>query len=97
MPASSNAPIAFVDNAHCPETFTTGAAGFAFLGPIVTITFESARVDHSESPGKLSRVACQRLVMPVDAAQNLVLALNDFLSKNGLDPSEKAQAGGTKQ
>jgi hypothetical protein len=86
-----------VDDPHCPETFTTGASGFAFLGPTVTITFESARVDHSASPGKLTRVACQRLVMPVDAAQNLVLALNDFLAKNGLDPSGKLQAGGTKQ
>jgi hypothetical protein len=75
----------FLDNPLAPETFATAATGFFVADGNVAITFESARVDHSQSPGPVSRVVVGRVVMPVQGAQALAIGLFDFLEKQGFD------------
>ena len=79
--------VAFIDNPHAPEFFSTDATGFFRLGSNIMVTFETVNVDHSTSPGPVRRVVIGRLILPADAAQRLVVGLNDFLAKQGLDPS----------
>jgi hypothetical protein len=97
MPSSSNPQVTLIDDPHCSETFATGVSGFAFVGSNIVITFDCARVDHSTAPGPITRVVCQRLVVPVETAQSLVVNLNDFLVKRGHDPSRKVQGNVTSQ
>jgi hypothetical protein len=89
--------VQFADNISAPEVFSTGAAGFGLLFGNVVITFESAKYDHSEPPGPITRAVNLRLVLPTQAAQALVLGLNDYLVKQGLDPTAAAKAGATAQ
>jgi hypothetical protein len=76
-------PIKFVDNPLAPEVFASGATGFFVSNGNVTITFESLRADHGDTPGPLSRVAVSRLVMPASGAHGLAVGLFDFLDKQG--------------
>ncbi len=78
----------FIDDPHAPEIFASDATGFFMLGGNIVITFESARVNHAVSPGPISRVVSARIVLPVAAAQGLVVGLNDFLAQMGVDPSD---------
>jgi hypothetical protein len=75
--------IQFVDNPLAPELYASGATGFFVSNGIITITLESVRPDHAETPGPLSRVVVGRLVMPAAGAQGLAIGLFDFLEKQG--------------
>jgi hypothetical protein len=75
----------FVDNPDAPEIFSSGATGFFVANGNITITFESARADHSQSPGPVYRTVVSRIVLPVAAAQGLAVGLFDFLEKQGFD------------
>ena len=82
------AEIPLLDDPHAPDLFATGTAGFLNLDGTIVITLEALRSDHSSTPaGKVSRLVVGRLVLPAKGAQRLALGLNDFLSKQGLDPS----------
>lgn len=94
---SSNPPVNFVDDPQAPETFVSGISGVFHVNGIVSVTLESHRVDHSTAPGPVNRVVVQRLVMPVSAAQALVVGLNDFLDKQGLSPSSAVKGEQTTQ
>ena len=50
---------------------------------MISITLESARADHSKSPGSINRVVVGRLVMPAQGAQAMAVGLFDFLEKQG--------------
>ena len=82
-----------INDPHAPETFTTGCCGISIGPGTVSLTFESARCDHSDPNCPMERVVVGRLIMPVGAAQALVLQLNDALQRSGLSPSRAATAG----
>ena len=75
----------FVDNPEAPEIFSSGATGFFVANGNITVTFDSARADHSQSPGPVYRAVVGRIVMPAAAAQGLAVGLFDFLEKQGFD------------
>ena len=86
-------PPRLINDPHAPETFTTGCCGLSIGAGVVTVTFESARCDHSDPNCPTDRVVVGRMVMPIGAAQALVLQLNDALQRSGLSPSRAATAG----
>lgn len=90
-------PVAFLDDPHAPEIFASGITGYFILNGNVVITFESARADHSASPGPVNRVVCARIVLPIGAAQDLALNLHDLLARQGLDPTAAAKGSATSQ
>jgi hypothetical protein len=82
----ANEPIVrIVDNPAAPEIFASAATGFFVANGNVTITFESARADHAESPGPVYRAVVGRVVIPAQGAQALAIGLFDFLEKQGFD------------
>lgn len=96
MPDRQGSPV-LVDNPHAPELFASGASGFFIFNGNVVITFESARVDHSISPGPVNRVVVGRVVLPIAGAQGLVLGLHDILAQQGADPTAAAKGGASSQ
>jgi hypothetical protein len=79
---------ALIDSPHAPTVYATGIAGLWLNQGSVHMTFETARIDHSTSPGAIQRVAIGTLVMPVGAAQAFAVALFKFLSERGQPPPE---------
>ena len=86
-------PVPLINDPHAPEVFTTGCCGLSIGPGTVTVTFESARCDHSDPSCPMQRVVVNRMVMPIQAAQALVLQLNDALQRSGLSPSKAVTAG----
>lgn len=82
-----------INDPHAPEIFTTGCCGLSIGAGTVGVTFESARCDHSDPTCPTQRVVVGRMVMPIAAAQALVLQLNDALQRSGLSPSRAATMG----
>lgn len=70
----------FVENLNAPEIFASAATGFFVANGNISIAFESARADHSQSPGPVSRVV---VVIPISGAQALAIGLFNFLEKQG--------------
>ena len=91
--AAPQPPIPLINDPHAPEVFTTGCCGLSIGPGTVAVTFESARCDHSDPNCAMQRVVVNRLVMPIAAAQALVLQLNDALQRSGLSPSQAATSG----
>ncbi|HEY2048857.1 MAG TPA: hypothetical protein VGH03_05915 [Caulobacteraceae bacterium] len=89
--------VNFIDNPHAPEVFASNVSGFAHVAGNIVITLESVRIDHSADPGPVNRVVVGRLMLPVNAAQGLVVGLNDYLNKLGLDPTVAMTGGQTTQ
>jgi len=87
--------LLFSDDLSAPEVFSTGAAGFGLLLGNVVITFESLRYNHDTPPRQPTRTVNLRLVLPVQSAQLLVLGLNDYLVKQGLDPTAAMKGDAT--
>jgi hypothetical protein len=85
--ASPAAPP-LIDNPLAPEVFADEAMGFFLHHGNLSITFSSARVDHTSNPGPVSRVVVGRLVLPVSGALGLAIGLYDFLKKMGIDPAQ---------
>jgi hypothetical protein len=75
-----------IDNPTAPEIFADEATGFFVHNGNLSITFSSARVDHTSDPGPVSRVVVGRIVLPVNGAQGLALGLSMFLQKMGIAP-----------
>ena len=94
-----NPPVpALIDNMLAPEVFSDGAISFFLLNGVVRIALTSVRSPQSPGgPGQPIPVVIARLSLPVAAAQNLALGLNDFLEKHGLSPTAAITAGETKQ
>lgn len=85
-----------IDNPHIRDLFATQALSFHMVaGTNVSITFTCARW----SPVKKAyqHVVVERIIMPLPAAQNMAVALNDFLIKQGHDPSAALTAGESRQ
>jgi hypothetical protein len=78
--------VSFVDVPLAPDVFADEAIGFFVRNGVISITFSTARVDHSTAPGPVNRVVIGRLVMPIDGAQGLAVGLYDFLAQRGLAP-----------
>ncbi len=90
-------PVNFVDDPHAPEVFASGIAGLFLSGGNVVIALESARVDHSTTPGPVNRVVVARAALTITAAQDLVVGLNAFLESRGLSPSDAVRGERTAQ
>jgi hypothetical protein len=75
--------IKLVDNPVAPELYASAATGFSASNGTITITLESLRADHSDSPGPVYRTVVGRIVMPAAGAQGLAIGLFDFLEKQG--------------
>ena len=86
-------PPKLLNDPFAPETFTTGCCGLSIGPSTVTLTLESARCDHSDAACPVERVVVGRVVMPLQAAQALVLQLNDALSRSGLSPTQAVTVG----
>jgi hypothetical protein len=86
-----------LENPFAPEIFASGASSFSILsaGSAVSITLASARWNGTEN--RFQHVVIGRLVMPLPGAQGLVAGLNDFLVKQGYDPSAAIAGGETAQ
>lgn len=96
MAKTPNTQIEIIDSPHTRDLFATQAMGFSMVGGSnVSITLTSARW----SPVKkvYQHVVVERLIMPLPAAQNMAVKLNDFLIKQGHDPSAALTAGESRQ
>ncbi len=82
-----------IDDPHAPEFFATSCCGFSIGQGHVTLTFESARCNHFDPKCSMNRVVVGRIVLPVQAAQALVIELNNSLQRSGFNPSRAATAG----
>lgn len=82
-----------IDDPFAPEFFASACCGFSIGQGHVTLTFETARCNHYDASAKMSRVVVGRVVIPAQAAQALVLQLNDALERSGLSPTKAAAAG----
>ncbi len=82
-----------IDDPMAPEVFASRCCGFSIGQGNVTLTFESVRCNHFDPNGAMNRVVIGRVVMPVAAAQALVLELNSSLAGSGLSPLHAATAG----
>jgi hypothetical protein len=85
-----NAVPKLVDDPKAPELYAVAATGFFNANGVISITLESARADHSKSPGPINRVVVGRLVMPAAGAQALAVGLFVFLEKLGFIFAKKA-------
>jgi hypothetical protein len=85
-PTNPQVPVSFVDNPMAPDVYADEAVGFFVRNGVISITFASGRVDHSTTPGPISRVVIGRLVIPIEGAQGLAVGLYDFLAQRGLTP-----------
>lgn len=92
--SGKNALPKLVDDPKAPEIYAVAATGFFNANGVISITLESARADHTKSPGPINRVVVGRLVMPAAGAQALAVGLFDFLEKQGFNFN--AKAGGKK-
>ncbi|MDT9598193.1 hypothetical protein [Sphingosinicella rhizophila] len=96
MAKTPNNQAEIIDNPHIRDLFATQALSFSMVGTSnVSITLSSARW----SPVKkaVQHVVVERVVMPLTGAQNMAVALNDFLIKQGHDPSAAITAGESRQ
>jgi hypothetical protein len=82
-----------VDDPHAPEYFASSCCGFSIGQGHVTLTFESARCNHFDPKCGMTRVVVGRVVLPIQAAQALVIELNTALQRSGFNPSRAATAG----
>ncbi len=82
-----------IDDPHAPEFFATSCCGFSIGQGHVTLTFESARCNHFDPKSSMNRVVVGRIVLPIQAAQALVIELNNSLQHSGYNPSRAATAG----
>jgi hypothetical protein len=82
-----------LDDPFAPEVFASGCCGFSIGQGHVTLTFESVRCNHYDQAGEMSRVVVSRVVLPIQAAQALVLELNTSLQRSGYSPTRAVTAG----
>lgn len=89
--------VAVLDNPHAPEILVDEVVGFFMHNQRISLTLASDRADHTQDPAGINRVVMARLALPIPVAQMLVLGLNDYLAKNGLDPSSAVKGNDTAQ
>jgi hypothetical protein len=85
--------VNWLDDPRAPEFFTSACCGFSIGQGNVTLTFESARCNHFDPNRAMNRVVVGRIVMPIQAAQALVIELNNSLQRSGYSPTAAATAG----
>lgn len=73
-------PPRFVENLHAPEIFADACVGVFLQNGFIHLTFASFRTDYSTQPNTSNAVVMARLVIPVDAADNMQQFLAKFLS-----------------
>ena len=83
--SGKNALPKLQDDPKAPEIYAVAATGFFNANGVISITLESARADHSKTPGPINRVVVGRLVLPAAGAQALAVGLFDFMEKQGFN------------
>src|SRR5262249_55863382 len=84
--------VSFIDDPHAPDFFVDETAGFFVHNGLLKLTLVSVRANHGLSPSPINRVVVGRLTMPIPAAQNLSVALYDFLKSRNLRAAPQGQA-----
>ena len=82
--------INFIDNPLALDIFADTAVGFTNFNGVVRIALASSRTHHAGAAGPVNQVVVGRLVMPIQAAQNLAVGVFDFLKAHGIDPLTSA-------
>jgi hypothetical protein len=89
--------MTFLDNPHAPDVFADALTGFFLLNGNIRLTFESARVNHSTSPGPVTRVVIGRLVIPIAIAENMAKELLAFIEQMKQQHTQTSQSTTTVQ
>jgi len=79
MPTTFGAPV--------PDVFADEAAMFDIINGTIRITFAVAAAAEPAAPTTMVMANVGRLIMPIQSAQRLSLALYDFLKQRDLDPA----------
>lgn len=85
-PDPKQANVVYIENHEAPELYADGIVGIFIKHQAVTITLVSDRIDHSDGTQDINRVVIGRLILPVPAAQGLLVGLHRFLMERGLAP-----------
>jgi hypothetical protein len=73
--------LPLIDNPSAPDLYADEAIGFLLANNTLRITLASIRTDHTKNPNINSCVVTGRLVLPIQAAQNLHTMLSTVLEK----------------
>ena len=84
----------FVDNPLAPDIFADGLSGRFLRDGNVRMTFETVRTSHAGSSEPKTRVVIGRLVMPIDAAENMARDVLNFIQAIRSQPVPSAQSRG---
>ena len=81
QPIEQQLKLPIVDNLSAPDVYADETLGCLLANNSLRITLASVKVDHSKNPNANSMVVTGRLVLPVQAAQNLHRMLGAVLEK----------------
>lgn len=84
--------VPIIDDLHAPDLFVDDVTGIAGFDGVVRLALACTRFTQTPAPGAPHRVVVGRLVLSVPAAQRPAVSLNDYLVRNGANPSA-AMAG----
>ena len=84
----------FVDNPLAPDIFADGLSGRFLRDGNVRMTFETVRTSHAGSSEPKTRVVIGRLVMPIDAAENMARDVLNFIQAIRSQSVPSAQSSG---
>jgi hypothetical protein len=84
----------FVDNPLAPDIFADGLSGRFLKDGNVRMTFETVRMSHVSSSAPKYRVVIGRLVMPIDAAENMARDVLNFIQTIRSQSVPSAQSSG---
>ena len=89
LPAMFGSPI--------PDVFADEAVMFDMINGTIRISFAVVTPTEPGAPSTVAMASVGRLIMPVNGAQRLSLALYDYLKKCDLDPAALVSEGVTAQ
>lgn len=91
--ANEAAGLPVVGNPFSPDFFADEALTFNFINGTIRIDFAVVKPQEPAPPSPQQFVSIGRLVMPLDGARRLCLALYDYLKSQGLDPADLVSGG----
>jgi hypothetical protein len=73
--------LPLIDNPSAPDLYADDAIGFLLTNNTLRITLATVRTDHTKNPNVNNCAVTGRLVLPIQAAQNLHTMLGTVLEK----------------
>jgi hypothetical protein len=71
----------YLDNPFARDIFADAMTGLQDIGGVIRITLEACHTNHSFHPGPINRVCVGRVLMTVDAAENMAEEILRFVEK----------------